>query len=67
MFLQGVKTLPPVFSKALLTAFQRYTAYLAAFGPDETYLQKKVENELGTRMIHLKMRCANLGSEWGKV
>ncbi|GMQ07507.1 hypothetical protein CsSME_00051666 [Camellia sinensis var. sinensis] len=47
--------------------YQRYTAYLDAFGPDETYLRKKVETELGTKMIHLKMRCSGIGSEWGKV
>lgn len=62
-----MKPLPDLFSKALLTAFQRYNAYLEAFGPDEAFLRKKVENELGTRMIHLKMRCGGLGSEWGKV
>ena len=67
MFLQDVKPLPDIFAKALLTAFQRYNAYLDAFGPDETFIRKKVENELGTRMIHLKMRCGGLSSEWGKV
>lgn len=65
--LQDVKPLPDIFAKALLTAFQRYNAYLDAFKPDETFIRKKVENELGTRMIHLKMRCGGLGSEWGKV
>ncbi|KAL8132516.1 hypothetical protein AgCh_008125 [Apium graveolens] len=64
---ENVKPLPDLFSKALLTAFQRYNAYLEAFGPDEAFLRKKVENELGTRMIHLKMRCGGLGSEWGKI
>lgn len=62
-----MKPLPYEFVKALKTAFERYTAYLEAFGPDETFLLKKVENELGTRMIHLKMRCGGLGPEWGKV
>jgi len=52
---------------ALRTIFDRYTTYLNAFGPDENYLRKKVEQELGTKMIHLKMRCSGLGSEWGKV
>lgn len=66
-FFQDVKPLPDIFAKALLTAFQRYNAYLDAFQPDETFIRKKVENELGTRMIHLKMRCGGLGSEWGKV
>jgi Domain of unknown function (DUF4370) len=41
--------------------------YLNSFGPEETYLRKKVETELGTKMIHLKMRCTGIGSEWGKV
>jgi Domain of unknown function (DUF4370) len=41
--------------------------YLDSFGPEETYLRKKVETELGTKMIHLKMRCTGIGSEWGKV
>lgn len=52
---------------ALRAAYNRYVTYLDAFGPDETYLRKKVEMELGTKMIHLKMRCSGLGSEWGKV
>ncbi|VVA99913.1 unnamed protein product [Arabis nemorensis] len=34
---------------------------------EEVYLKRKVEMELGTKMIHLKMRCSGLGSEWGKV
>lgn len=53
--------------KALRTVFDRYTTYLGAFGSDEVYLQKKVETELGSKMIYLKMRCSGIGSEWGKV
>ncbi|KAJ7958137.1 succinate dehydrogenase subunit 5, mitochondrial-like [Quillaja saponaria] len=64
---ENVKPLPDHVSSALNTAYDRYIAYLDAFTPDETYLRKKVETELGTKMIHLKMRCSNLGSEWGKV
>lgn len=52
---------------ALCAAYKRYVTYLDAFGPDETYLRKKVEMELGTKMIHLKMRCSGLDPEWGKV
>lgn len=59
--------MPDEFKNALLTIYSRYTSYLDAFGPDETYLRKKVETELGTKMIHLKMRCGGLGPEWGKV
>ncbi|XP_058097074.1 succinate dehydrogenase subunit 5, mitochondrial [Magnolia sinica] len=55
------------FQDALHAAYTRYVTYLDAFGPDETYLRKKVEMELGTKMIHIKMRCSGLGSEWGKV
>ena len=62
-----MKPLSDEFVNALRTAYQRYTAYLDAFGPDESYLHKKVETELGTKMIHLKMRCSGIGSEWGKV
>ncbi|CAL5443545.1 unnamed protein product [Camellia sinensis] len=64
---EDVKPLPEEFVNALRTVYQRYTAYLDAFGPEETYLRKKVETELGTKMIHLKMRCSGIGSEWGKV
>ncbi|KAK6938709.1 Succinate dehydrogenase subunit 5, mitochondrial, partial [Dillenia turbinata] len=64
---ENVKPLPDEFNSALLTAYNRYTAYLDAFGPDEVYLRKKVEQEIGTRMIHLKMRCAGLSANWGKV
>lgn len=64
---EDVKPLPEHMNKALHTIFDRYTTYLNAFGPEENYLRKKVEQELGTKMIHLKMRCSGLGSEWGKV
>ncbi|CAH8351472.1 unnamed protein product [Eruca vesicaria subsp. sativa] len=64
---ENVKTLPEDITKALRLAYHRYATYLDAFGPDEVYLKKKVETELGTKMIHLKMRCSGLGSEWGKV
>ncbi|KAK2398528.1 membrane anchor in succinate dehydrogenase complex [Trifolium repens] len=64
---EDVKPLPDHMQKALRTIFDRYTTYLNAFGPDENYLRKKVEQELGTKLIHLKMRCSGLGSEWGKV
>ncbi|XVF64013.1 hypothetical protein PTKIN_Ptkin09bG0133200 [Pterospermum kingtungense] len=63
---ENVKPLSSEFADALKTVFQRYTTYLDAFGPDETYLRKKVETELGSKMIYLKMRCSGLGSEWGK-
>lgn len=62
-----MKPLSKEFSDALHTVFQRYNAYMSAFGPEEEYLRKKVEMELGTRMIHLKMRCSGLDSAWGKV
>lgn len=59
--------MPEEYVKAMRTIFDRYAAYLDAFGPEESYLKKKVENELGTKMIYLKMRCSGLDSEWGKV
>ncbi|XVE55924.1 hypothetical protein DITRI_Ditri03aG0196300 [Diplodiscus trichospermus] len=64
---ENVKPLSSEFADALNTVYQRYTTYLDAFGPDETYLRKKVETELGSKMIYLKMRCSGLGSEWGKI
>ncbi|KAL6509555.1 membrane anchor in succinate dehydrogenase complex [Orobanche gracilis] len=64
---ENVKPLTEEYSKALQTIFDRYTAYLASFGPEESYLKKKVEMELGTKMIYLKMRCGGLDAEWGKV
>ncbi|KAJ4850816.1 membrane anchor in succinate dehydrogenase complex [Turnera subulata] len=64
---ENVKPLSDDFADALRTAFERYTVYLASFGPDEGYLRKKVETELGSRMIFLKMRCSGLDSAWGKV
>ncbi|KAI4388610.1 hypothetical protein MLD38_000922 [Melastoma candidum] len=64
---EDVKPLPSDVSQALGTVYQRYIAYLDAFSSEESYLRKKVEVELGTKMIHLKMRCGGLGSEWGKV
>ncbi|GMJ15371.1 hypothetical protein HRI_005206300 [Hibiscus trionum] len=64
---ENVKPLSSDFSAALKTVFQKYATYLDAFGPDETYLKKKVETELGSKMIYLKMRCGHLGAEWGKI
>ncbi|GFP80125.1 uncharacterized protein at1g47420 mitochondrial [Phtheirospermum japonicum] len=64
---ENVKPLTEECSKALQTIFERYAAYLASFGPEEIYLKKKVETELGTKMIYLKMRCGGLDAEWGKV
>ncbi|CAI9115762.1 OLC1v1016754C1 [Oldenlandia corymbosa var. corymbosa] len=64
---EDVKPMPEEFVKALETIYNRYETYLEAFGPEEVYLKKKVENELGTKMIHLKMRCSGLNKEWGKV
>ncbi|KAL9259941.1 Succinate dehydrogenase subunit 5, mitochondrial-like protein [Drosera capensis] len=64
---EDVKPLPDKLVNALRVAYSRYTTYLDSFGPDESYLRKKIESELGTRMIHLKMRCSGIGSEWGKV
>ncbi|GAB4836411.1 membrane anchor in succinate dehydrogenase complex [Ancistrocladus abbreviatus] len=64
---EDVKELPDELKNALTTAYNRYTTYLNSFRPEEAYLRKKVETELGTRMIHLKMRCSGIGSEWGKV
>ncbi|KAL6216561.1 hypothetical protein ACLB2K_009784 [Fragaria x ananassa] len=64
---ENVKKLSDEYVNALKTIYSRYAAYLDAFGPDETYLRKKVETELGTRLIYLKMRCSGIGSEWGKV
>lgn len=59
--------MPKHMANALNTLFQRYNTYLNAFGPEEGYLKKKVETELGSRMIFLKMRCSGLNSDWGKV
>ncbi|GAA0153158.1 dehydrogenase [Lithospermum erythrorhizon] len=64
---EDVKPLPEECVNAYRVFLQRYFAYLQAFGPEEGYLRKKVENEIGTRLIYLKMRCSGLGSEWGKV
>ncbi|XP_044511175.1 succinate dehydrogenase subunit 5, mitochondrial [Mangifera indica] len=64
---EDVKPLPEDLDHAIRTVYQRYITYLNAFGPEESYLRKKVETELGSKMIFLKMRCSGLGSEWGKV
>nr|XP_043614209.1 succinate dehydrogenase subunit 5, mitochondrial-like [Erigeron canadensis] len=64
---EDVKPLSDDVANALSIAFGRYYAYLDSFKPDEGYLKKKVENELGMKLIHLKMRCSGLGGDWGKV
>lgn len=64
---ENVGNLPDGLDDAIEAAYRRYTTYLDSFGPDEVYLRKKVEIELGTKMIHIKMRCSGIGSEWGKV
>ena len=65
--LQNVGPLPGYIEDAVKASYNRYMTYLESFGPEENYLRKKVETELGTKMIHLKMRCSGIGSEWGKV
>lgn len=62
-----MKPLSGDVADALTVAFERYYAYLNSFGADEGYLRKKVENELGMKLIHLKMRCSGLGGDWGRV
>eukprot|EP00262_Sarcandra_glabra_P011033 TRINITY_DN26728_c0_g1_i1.p1 TRINITY_DN26728_c0_g1~~TRINITY_DN26728_c0_g1_i1.p1 ORF type:complete len:239 (+),score=40.79 TRINITY_DN26728_c0_g1_i1:90-806(+) len=64
---ENVRPMPDDLVEALRAVYRRYTVYLDAFGPDEVYLRKKVETELGTKMIHIKMRCSGIGSEWGKI
>ncbi|KAD4585729.1 hypothetical protein E3N88_23330 [Mikania micrantha] len=64
---ENVKPLTDEVANALRLAFGRYYAYLDSFGPGEGYLRKKVENELGMKLIHLKMRCSGLGGDWGKI
>ncbi|KAF7001747.1 hypothetical protein CFC21_017354 [Triticum aestivum] len=64
---ENVGPLPGYVEDAVKSTFNRYMTYLESFGPDEHFLRKKVENELGTKMIHLKMRCSGIGSEWGKI
>ncbi|KAF8716875.1 hypothetical protein HU200_025975 [Digitaria exilis] len=64
---ENVGPLPGYIEDAVKAAYNRYMTYLESFGPEEHYLRKKVETELGTKMIHLKMRCSGIGSEWGKV
>ncbi|KAL5215192.1 hypothetical protein ABZP36_004344 [Zizania latifolia] len=64
---ENVGPLPGYIEDAVKSAYNRYMAYLESFGPEEHYLRKKVETELGTKMIHLKMRCSGIGSEWGKI
>ncbi|KAF9622492.1 hypothetical protein IFM89_031896 [Coptis chinensis] len=64
---EKIGPLPNEHEEALLEVHKRYEAYLDAFGPDEIYLQKKVETELGAKMNLLKMRCSFLDAEWGKV
>jgi hypothetical protein len=62
-----VGPLPGYVEDAVKSTYDRYMKYLESFGPDEHYLRKKVETELGTKMIHLKMRCSGIGAEWGKL
>ncbi|EER93643.1 hypothetical protein BDA96_01G137900 [Sorghum bicolor] len=64
---ENVGPLPGYIEDAVKAAYNRYMTYLESFGPEENYLRKKVETELGTKMIHLKMRCSGIGSEWGKI
>ncbi|PKU62410.1 Uncharacterized protein MA16_Dca028196 [Dendrobium catenatum] len=64
---ENVGNLPDGLDDAIEAAYRRYKTYLDSFGPDEVYLRKKVEIELGTKMIHIKMRCSGIGSEWGKL
>ncbi|KAM0917572.1 hypothetical protein ACQ4PT_009403 [Festuca glaucescens] len=64
---ENVGPLPGYIEEAVKSAYNRYMTYLASFGPEEHHLRKKVETELGTKMMHLKMRCSGIGAEWGKI
>lgn len=64
---ENVTELPDNLVKAIGVAYKRYMTYVNSFGPEETFLRKKVEAELGTRLIHLKQRISGLGSEWGDI
>lgn len=59
-----VGPLPGYVEDAVTSTYNRYMAYLESFDPDEYYLRKKVETELRTKMIHLKMRCTAIRPDW---
>ncbi|KAM1052159.1 hypothetical protein ACFX19_034200 [Malus domestica] len=61
---ENVKPLSDEYVNALKTIYNRYITYLDAFGLEETYLRKKVETKLGTKLIYLKIRCSGISSEW---
>jgi polyribonucleotide nucleotidyltransferase len=64
---EDTKPLSEELASALDAVLARYMTYLALFKPEETYLKKKVESELGAMMIYLKMRCGGLDSHWGEI
>lgn len=64
---ETVDTLPESIVSALKSALTRYFAYLASFGPDEIWLKKKVEQELGGSLLLVKQRCSGMEPDWGKV
>ncbi|KAF5192983.1 Succinate dehydrogenase subunit 5 protein [Thalictrum thalictroides] len=64
---EKIGPLPDAHAYALDEVYKRYEEYLDAFRPDEEYLRKKVEIELGAKMIHLKMRLSFLDSQWGQL
>jgi len=64
---ENVRPLPEEVQGALRAASKRYSNYLDAFGPDETYVKKNVETEVGRHTIYIKMRVSGLDAERGKV
>ncbi|KAI7732795.1 hypothetical protein M8C21_033615 [Ambrosia artemisiifolia] len=67
MRLENIESLSDEVANSLSVAFRRYDAYMDSFGPNEGYLRKKVENELGMKLIQLKKRCSGLGGDWSNI
>lgn len=64
---QDVADIPEPLTKALQSAFTRYWLYLDSIDEDEGYLKKKVELDLGSKLLQVKQRCTGLEPEWGEV
>ncbi|CAI5533115.1 unnamed protein product [Closterium sp. Naga37s-1] len=64
---EAVGKIPEDVKAALASALRRYSAYLAAFGAEEGWLQRKVKEELGGVLITVKQRCSGLEEEWNQI
>ena len=63
LFGEEAKPVPPKFKSLLALLIKNYNDYMAAIGPDEIELKRKVQFEAGKELLVIRQRVGNLGDE----